>query len=148
MLDAKFIPAADVKPRDRHSLSELFCHHPARVHAFSGFLDTSPHLIVVLRHHIAIFRGLFVDIGAELAHFCMELRIAAHEVGVHFVYLRAIDQQADMGRIGMLPAFTQTVVHCFDAYLMRASTIIDALLHLHIGNRLCMSHFILLIFLS
>lgn len=78
---------------------------------------------------IARLRAGVADFSAGAAGDLVELRIAEHEVVRGVGHLRAVEQEANVMRIGVLSAFLQAVMNCVKARVVDFFAGVDAFIH-------------------
>jgi hypothetical protein len=88
------------------------------------------HHLVASGHPLAVLGTRSTHLSADRARALVEVRSAEHEIGAGLADFCAVEQEANVRRVGVLPAQFQAVTHGCEADVVASSTLIDTLLQL------------------
>ncbi|MGH7561725.1 MAG: hypothetical protein ACRENB_11980 [Gemmatimonadales bacterium] len=105
-------------------------HALARLLAAAALLRTLLHHPVIAGHVLAVLGARAADIGADPADELVPVGSPQHEVRRGLTDLGAIEQQPDVGWIGVLASEFEAVIYGLKADVVTSQTLVAAFLHL------------------
>ena len=113
-----------------HRLMRHRRHASARLGATPTCIRTLRHQLVASAHGPAGCLARPADLGTGRARVHAVIRAAEHEVRRRLTDFRAVEQQPDVMRLGVLAAEVEAVVRRLEADGVAAGAFVEALLHL------------------